>query len=80
MLISYDVKHFQEVLINIRKVEYLEQKIKNLKYENNKLKLDRNKLENNFTGFYQDLFIIIFTLTCQFLMLSNIFKIYLIIK
>ena len=55
MSISYDVKHFQEVLINIKKVESLEQKIKNLEDEKIKLKLDKNKLEKKFTGFCQDL-------------------------
>ena len=55
MSISYDVKHFQEVLINIKKVESLEQKIKNLEDENIKLKFDKDTLENNFTGFCQEL-------------------------
>ena len=44
MSISYDVKHFQEVLINIKKVESLEQKIKNLEDENIKLKFDKDTL------------------------------------
>ena len=53
--ISYNVNHFQEVLINIKKVETLEKKLKKLEDENNELKLEKNHLESCFTGFCQNL-------------------------
>ena len=54
-MFSYNVNHLQEVLINIKKVETLEKKLKKLEDENNELKLEKNNLESRFTSFCQDL-------------------------
>ena len=54
-MIKYDVKHFQEVLINIKKSQYLENNIKNLEIENEKLKKEIENLLEKFICFGQDL-------------------------
>ena len=54
-LIPYDVKHFQEVLINVKKSQYLEEYIKKLEKENTELKKENNRIIKQFVCFGQDL-------------------------
>ena len=53
--IPYDVKHFQEVLINVKKSQYLEEYIKKLEKENNEMKKENNRIIKQFICFGQDL-------------------------